>query len=394
MKTMRMLTIALALQMACSQPAAEKKAASIPWPTAGWVESTPAAEGMSADRLAALDAELANNRHNIDGMLVIRNGRIVYEKHYSRDYRARWEAMAGQEAGIYNYFDPEWHPYYHGTDLHTMQSVTKSVTSALIGIAVGRGEIKGVDVPVLEYLGDYQVTDGNPWKKAMTLRDLLTMRSGIQWDESTVPYTDPANSCAAMEKSSDWVQFVVDQPMAHEPGTVFNYNSGASHLLSLIIKKATGKYADAYAEELLFGPLGIDSHYWKKTPKGFPDTEGGLYLTPRSLAKVGYLYAMDGVWEGARILPEGWVQASVTPISRDIGERKLGYGYQWWLAPWGPARDRYAYACRGYGGQLLFVVPEHDLIAVFTGWNIYPDTPSLDADFVLGSVVDAIGAGQ
>jgi CubicO group peptidase (beta-lactamase class C family) len=269
-----------------------------------------------------------------------------------------------------------------------MQSVTKSVTSALIGIAIGRGEISGVEIPVIDYLEGYELGEINDWKRSMTLEDLLTMRAGIQWDESTVPYTDPANSCAAMEGSEDWVQYVVDQPMAHEPGTVFRYNSGASHLLSLIIKKSTGKYVDEYAEDHLFGPLGIKNHYWKKTPKGFPDTEGGLYLLPRDLARVGYLYLMDGVWDGTRILLEGWVRDSVELHTRNA-DGGFGYGYQWWLTPWGNGQSSFAYTGWGYGGQFLFVVPEHDLVAVFTGWNIY-DTPSLNPHYALSSVIDAV----
>ncbi len=188
-----------------------------------------------------------------------------------------------------------------------MQSVTKSVTSALIGVAIGRGEIAGVDVPVTDFLGDYEIANLDEWKQSMTLRDLLTMRAGIAWDEDTVPYTDPANSCAGMENSDDWIQFVIDQPMSDQPGERFVYNSGASQLLSLIIKKATGRHVDEYAREHLFGPLGITGFAWKTTPTGHPDTEGGLYLIPRDLAKIGYLYLMDGVWDGARVLPEGWV---------------------------------------------------------------------------------------
>jgi CubicO group peptidase (beta-lactamase class C family) len=193
-----------------------------------------------------------------------------------------------------------------------------------------------------------------------------------------------------MEGSDDWVQYVAEQPMAHEPGTVFNYNSGASHLLSLIIKKSTGKFVDEYAVEHLFGPLGIASYYWKKTPKGFPDTEGGLYLLPQDLAKIGYLYLRDGVWDQVHILPEGWVQDSVELHVRDTGSG-LGYGYQWWLTPWGNGQSSLAYTGLGYGGQLLFAVPEYDLVAVFTGWNIY-ETSSLNRNYALTSVIDAVKA--
>ncbi len=376
------------LATACAQPQEER----IPWPTSGWPLSSPEAVGMDEARLADLDSSLSTEHGNIDGMLIIRNGRIIYEKQYERDYDTYYNESE-QTPGIYNYYDPEWHPYYQRGELHTMQSVTKSVTSALIGIAVERGEIAGVDVPVLDFLEDYEVTNLDDWKSSMTLENLLTMRAGIEWDEDSVPYTDPGNSCAGMEESDDWIQFVAEQPMSHQPGTVFNYNSGASQLLSLIIKKSTGKYVDEYAEEYLFGPLGIPSYFWKKTPKGFPDTEGGLYLTARNLAKFGYLYLTDGVWDGARILPEGWVRASVERSVEDTGWGGVGYGYQWWLVPWGAGPTSYAYTCLGYGGQRLLVVPEYNLIAVFTGWNIY-EIPSLDASFALNSVIDAISLKQ
>ena len=339
-------------------------------------------------RLDEFGSSLVDEHGNIDDMLVIRNGRVVYERHYERDYEHMNEGT-GQPPGIYNYHDPEWHPYYQGTDLHTMQSVTKSVTSALIGIAIRRGEIASVDVPVMDFLGGYDIANLDQWKRAMTLRDLLTMRAGIAWDEDTVPYTDPENSCAAMENSDDWIQFVIDQPMADEPGTVFVYNSGASELLALIIKKATGQHVDEYAEEHLFGPLGITSYYWKKTPTGFPDTEGGLYLTPRDLAKIGYLYLMRGVWEGETVLSEGWVAASLERWVRDTGWLGMGYGFQWWLVPWGRGNQSLAWAGIGYGGQRLLVVPELNLIAVFTGWNI-SDLPALDPRFALDGVAGAV----
>jgi CubicO group peptidase (beta-lactamase class C family) len=196
-----------------------------------------------------------------------------------------------------------------------------------------------------------------------------------------------------MEKSDDWIRFVIDQPMSHQPGTVFVYNSGASELLAMIIKQATGQHVDAYAQEHLFGPLGITEYFWKKTPTGFPDTEGGLYLTAGDLAKIGYLYLKDGVWDQKRVLPEGWVAASVERSVDDTGWLGMGYGYQWWLVPWGSTDGSFAFAAIGYGGQRLFVVPELDLIAVFTGWNIL-DFPALDPRFALDAVLEAVNENQ
>jgi CubicO group peptidase (beta-lactamase class C family) len=353
------------------------------YPTNGWPVSTPAAEGLDAAVLDRLDAELASGKHGyVDGMLVIRRGRVVYEKSYRHDYAKLFETAPDRVPGPYNYYDPAWYPYEHGSDLHTLQSVSKSVTSALVGIAVRRGEIPGVGAKAMPYFSAYRVASDTR-RDRMTLKDLLTMTSGIRWDETTVDYTDPGNSCARMEASKDWIRFVLDQPMAAEPGSTFVYSSGVTELLSEVLRKATGKHADAYAAEHLFGPLGISRFYWKKTPTGHPDTEGGLYLTPRDLAKIGYLYLKDGVWEGKRILPEDWAAASTQRQSDPKGT--MEYGYQWWVLPGSTP----AYAGIGYGGQLLVVVPSLELIAVFTGWNVY-DKPALGATWARDRVVEAV----
>lgn len=374
-----------------SPPAATERTPS--WPTKGWTTSTPEAEGLDPAVLTALHDEFASGTHGyIDSMLVIRHGKLAFERSYTHDYRALFNTQPDQTRGQYNYYDPDWHPYRDG-DLHTMQSVSKSVTSALVGIAIGHGRIPGVQAKMAPYFADFQVKGDRARWDAMTLEHVLTMTTGIQWDESTVAYTDPRNSCAGMEKSDDWIQFVLDQPMAADPGSTFVYNSGATELLSNLIKKTTGREAHEYAREHLFTPLGIDRFYWKTTPKGLADTEGGLYLTPRDLAKFAYLYLRDGVWEGRRILPEGWVAASTRPLV-DTGINKpknRKYGYQWWLLPHG--EGRYAYVANGYGGQYAIVVPEHDLIAVFTGWNIY-DKPALSPQMALERVLAAVRAGS
>lgn len=361
-------------------------------PPQAWPISTPAVQGMDAAVLDALDGELASGGHGyVDAMLILRHGKVVYEKSYdhAKDYA---RLFAGKGApGIYNYYDPGWHPYYKDTKLHTMQSVSKSVTSALIGIAIADGRIPGVDAKVMPYFSDFKIAP-DPQRGRMTLADVLTMRTGIRWDEESTEYTDPANNCAVMEGKRDWVRYVLEQPMAEDPGKTFVYNSGATQLLSYLIWKATGKKADDYAKERLFGPLGIAS-YWKRTPTGLPDTEGGLYLTPRDLAKIGYLYANDGVWNGTRILPEGWAKSSIRALAW-TSDKSFGYGYQWWVLPPAAAASEApaageAFIAWGYGGQLLIVVPELDLIAVFTGWNIY-DRPSLDPRVALARVRAAI----
>ncbi len=378
------LVLAVSIGIAAASEHGASQAHSVR-PTRDWATSSPLALGFTAGALESLDREFADGKHGyVDSMLVIRHGRIAFERAYSHDYD---RLFVGKGApGIYNYYDPAWHPFYKRTPLHTMQSVSKSVTSALIGIALARGEIPGVDTAVMPYFSAFTVKP-DPRRDRMRLRDVLNMRTGIQWDESSTSYTNAKNNCAEMEATDDWIQYVLDQPMAAEPGTTFVYNSGATELLAYILKKATGKEADDYAKEHLFTPLGIE-HFWKRTPKGLADTEGGLYLQPRDLAKFGYLYLKGGEWDGRRIIPADWTMQS-TRWQLDAGKTGRGYGYKWWiLSRKGPGTHE-AYAALGYGGQRLIVVPELDLVAVFTGWNIY-DKPELNPKFALERVVAAV----
>jgi CubicO group peptidase (beta-lactamase class C family) len=211
------------------------------------------------------------------------------------------------------------------------------------------------------------------------------MTAGLAWDETAAEYTDTTNNAAVMEKSRDWVQYVLDRPMATEPGSQFVYNSGATELLAEIFKQATGRNLIEYAEANLFKPLGIASYYWKRTPLELPDTEGGLYLRPEDLAKIGYLFLKNGRWEGAQVVSPDWVSQSVTPA---IHAGQVKYGLKWWLFPYGPEGAKLAWLGLGYGGQRLIVVPELEIVAVFTGWNI-DEHPALSAREMLDRLVAA-----
>jgi CubicO group peptidase (beta-lactamase class C family) len=263
-----------------------------------------------------------------------------------------------------------------GRDVHSLQSVTKSVTATAIGAAIHQGRIAGVAVPLLTFLDDYDPGRVDPRLQEATLADLLTMRTGIEWHEQDRPL-DGTNTTAQLEMSEDWVQFTLDQPMDAEPGTKWAYNSGGSQLMSAIIRKATGVTVDQWAERQLFGPLGITDYHWKKTPSGLPDTEGGLYLEAEQLAKIGYLYLRDGVWDGQRILPAGWAREATARIVDEPG-----YGYQWWRMD---TDSTDVWAGLGFGGQFLLVVPAYDLVGVINAWNVFGDrvgtivTPFRDA---------------
>ena len=345
------------------------------WPTKGWPRGTPASAGLDEKALAALDADFAAGKYAlVDSFQVFRCGEEVFERRYAHDYAS----VYGKEAkikgplnarltGRYNYFDPAWHPYYQGTDLHTMQSVSKTVTSIIFGIAITRGDFKSsLNTPVLKFFDVAKVKNVDERKGRMTLKDVLTMTTGLAWTED-VPYDDPRSDSSLMEATDDWVKYVIDKPMAAEPGTVFNYSSGATELLAYIFQKETGQDIDAYGQKYLFAPLGIE-HHWKRTYLGVIDTEGGLYLNGSDLAKIGYLYLHDGMWDGNIIVSKEWVRQSVTP-SIDTRWPEFKYGFKWWLYA-GKDGGEYVWMAIGFGGQRLMVFPKEQLIATFTGWNI------------------------
>jgi len=358
----------------------------------------PAAVGLDAAALKALDARIAKGEfNNIDHLLVMRCGENVFERAYAHDYRAIYGAEARKQgplnahgSGEYDYFDADWHPYLHGSDLHTLQSATKSMTSVVYGAAISRGDFKApLDTPVLHYFEESAVRNVDERKRRMTLRDLLTMSSGFDWNEE-LPYDDPGNTAIAMEAADDWVQYVIDRPMAHEPGTVFAYSSGVSELLAHIFLKETGQDIERYAQMHLFAPLGITHHHWKRTPKGLVDTEGGLYLSAPDLAKLGLLFLHDGNWHGKAIVDPEWIKESLKPrfgggaVKPGVGWQ---YGYQWWLRPH-VGSAQVDFAARGFGGQLLFVSPQAGIVMVVNGWNVLGGLPAerIAIEQVLGAV--------
>lgn len=332
-----------------------------------WPTSTPQAQGLDPAPLLALDSAIKAGAFGfVDRIAVVRHGKLVLNERYERDYVAA-SADYDLTPHQFNYRHPDWHPYYQGRDVHSLQSVTKSIASALIGIAVGRGEIEGVDTPLLTLLKGYDLTGVDPELHKATLEDLLTMRTGIEWHESDRPI-GPTNTTIQMEGSDDWVRFTLDQPMDAAPGEKFNYNSGTSHMMSAIIREATGYTADKYAEEYLFGPLGIEDYHWKITPAGLPDTEGGLYLEAEQLLKLGQLYLNRGAWEGTQVLPESWVDQSVAHQVESINGPFWNYGYQWWLINRSGIE---IWAGMGFGDQYLIVIPDYDLVGVVNSWNLF-----------------------
>lgn len=329
------------------QPSVLATAPPVPsyWPTAGWRTASPASQGMDGKRLDAMLAEIRSAKLPIDSVTVVRHGRVVLDSSFGR--------FASGKLG---------EPYASGR-LHELQSATKSVTSMLLAIALQGRAATGITVntPVLRFAAarHYVPNHSDARKRAMTIEDLLTMQSGLAWRESGYAYTPGSgNDLMTMFTTKSWTNYVIDRPMATQPGTTFVYNTGASHLVSAVITILTGRPAAALAAKRLFAPLGIRHYEWLTAPEGITAGGFGLQLQPRDLAKLAFLYLHHGRWGGRQIVPAVWVEQSTTD---QVADPEYEYGYLWWL----DRADGYAYMA-GLYGQLAVVDPGKDLVAVIT----------------------------
>lgn len=366
------------------------------FPGESWPVARPADVGLNQAVLDSIDREIKAGQYGyVDRVLIIRHGKAVWDKRYSQDYVAAYDSLvpiksplnAHDVTGPYNYYSPWWHPYYRGGDLHTLQSVTKTITSVIIGTAVTRGEFPSLDTPVLSFYDTTQVKNIDDRKRRITIRHLLTMTDGMEWLEN-LPYTDPRNTTVVMEGSYDWTKVAIDAPMAAEPGQRWNYNSGASQLLADIFRKATKTDIEVYAARHLFTPLGITRWYWKRTPAGIIDTEGGLYLAAEDLARIWYLFLRDGLWNGTRVVSSDWVKASTAPaIAVAAAPGAPQYGFKWWLYRHPADSTALVLGGSGFGGQFPLALVREDLVIVFYAWNIVPGRPGLPRGRTLARIV-------
>jgi CubicO group peptidase (beta-lactamase class C family) len=318
-----------------ASPEATPTSAPIPvlWPGKEWPTSTPEEQGMDSGRLQQMMEYIDGEDVPMHSVLVIRHGHMVWE-----EYRNGYHAERSQD----------------------IQSVTKSFTSTLIGIAIRLGLIEDVQQRMVDLFPDHAMANRDARKERITLEHLLTMSEGMDWHEHDYPYTDERNTLGQMWVSKDAVQHVLDRPMAREPGESWAYNSGTSILLGGIIEQVTGGDVPSFAEEHLFKPIGIEGYWWARTTGGHHLTDGGLHILPRDMARLGYLMLHQGTWDGQEIVSANWVaEASREHFQTPWGD---GYGYQWWIAP-----SSQVYRATGHYGQMICVVPEADMVVVFTG---------------------------
>jgi CubicO group peptidase (beta-lactamase class C family) len=305
----------------------------------GWQTAALHEEAIDPGKINELMENILNKRFkNIHSVLLVKNGKLVLEEYfygYQRDTK------------------------------HELHSVSKSITSILVGIAIDQRRISGVDEKVYKFFPEYRGTRWIDQKYDIALEHVLTMSAGIDWDEQSTRLTDRRNDIVAALYSDNWLEYVLNKEQVEVPGTRFNYSGGLNLLLGGIIRNTSDLYADQFAEKYLFGPLGISDYRWGRHPDGTINTQGGLSLRPRDMAKIGYLFLKHGQWQGRQIVSNDWVEASTkTHIPTYMG---LGYGYQWYRGQATINRKVFeTFFAWGRGGQFIFVIPVFDLVAVFT----------------------------
>ena len=278
---------------------------------------------------AALEAaaKTASGMPRLRSLIVSHNGTIVLERYFNG-------ARATQPANI--------------------KSASKSIISALVGIAVSRGHIKSVDQKIVDYFPEL-ASDPEPRKREITIEDLLTMRSGL---EST-----SGRNYGAWVQSPNWVRFVLRRPLIDEPGTRVEYSTGSSHLLSAILTKATKKSTWQFAQEELARPLGFTLAKWPADPQGIYFGGNEMLMTPRQMVRFGELYLDGGRVGDRQLLPRSWVDKSDDGVGRSRWGSDREYGYGFWIREFAGHRSFYAW---GYGGQFIFIIPDLDLVVVTT----------------------------
>jgi CubicO group peptidase (beta-lactamase class C family) len=322
---------------ATNVPTAEQHAY---WPGDEWHVSSPEEQGIDSASILSMLQEIRQKDLNVHSVLVIRHGYLVTEVYF---------------------------PPYAREIKHPVYSVTKSVTSAMTGIAIRDDQIKSVRQNALDFFPEIAAETKDKYLKELTVEHLLTMSAGF--NTNTMP--DFYNKDASFDSAKYILTY---DSVLYKPGETFYYDSGMPHLMSAIIQKASGQTLEAYAKTDLFGPLGITDYGWQADPQGITTGNSGLILRPRDMAKLGYLYLHNGQWNGRQIVPAEWVQASTARHMETKGLMNTaeddGYGYYWWIDSFG------GYSAHGFGGQYIFVLPRLDMVVVFTGGLADPDFPA------------------
>lgn len=353
----------------------------------GWQIAAADSVGVDKIRLAELTQSMrAWPELGVHAILIERNGRLIYEEYFD-GFDERW----GQPLGRVK---------MTAETKHDLRSITKSVVSALVGIAHAEGKIPSLDEPIVKWFPEYPELD-TPDRRRVTLAHALSMTSGFDWNED-VPYNDPRNDEIRMTRDPQPLRYALARPFAEDPGADFKYNGGLTQVVAAVLVRATQTSLQEYARKKLFEPLGITDVEWVGDLAGMPAAASGLRLRPRDLAKIGSLYLNGGKWNGKQVVPASWIDRSTRRQFRfrprtgaDAGG-EFGYGYFWWYSCYPSAKGLIeARTAVGNGQQRIFVLPTMNMVVTILAgrYNDFTTGNTLGRRILLEHVIPAVKTG-
>jgi CubicO group peptidase (beta-lactamase class C family) len=328
----------------------------------GWQISTMEAEKINKEPIHTLIKNLQKESRNIHSLLIFRNNKLVSE----------------------SYFDG-----WHRNRLHASRSASKSFMSTLIGIAIDKGKIKSVDEALISFFPEYAVLS-DMQKSQITLKHLLTMTTGLAWDEATFPAGDIRNDQYALDQNTDRLGYLFNKNMIALPSEKFEYNSANPVVEAAILQKAIGINAKDFAHAHFFTPLDIKDYYWRNNKDGFITSVGPILLQPRDFAKLGQLFLDGGKWKGKQIISKRWVDEATSTFT-GTESNSTGYGYHWWVSNFTlDNKEARMYFAQGSGGQYIYVMPSLNAVVVFTGGNYPPKNQGITFGLLRNTILPAM----
>lgn len=346
----------------------------------GWQTASLSEVGLNEDLLIELtDRISAGFFDHIHSVVIIKDDKLVFEEYWT-----------GNDFG---YLRPDYLGTSIDYDMNTRQnthSATKSVVSALVGIAINKGFIQSENDIIFDYLDSSYGAWKNEGRENITIKDCLMMASGLEWNEWDVSVSNSEHDLIRFNQSTFPVRYLLGKPLLTEPGTSFYYNGGTVDLLGVIVANATGQSIPDFSRDYLFAPMGITNYNWQTLrPSGITCCHGDIYITPRDLAKFGYLYLNEGNWNGEQLIPQEWVESSTqNKISPGVNWPD-GYGYLWWRKNFNANGRIYeSFKAMGWGGQEIIVINELNIVIVFTGSNYVTNAPcdEMVEEFILPAI--------
>lgn len=360
MKARTILVIMLCLLLmfnitGCTKKTYNRITEKAPFPTEEWTRAYPEELGMSSEMLDKADKRIKKAYPNIESMLVVKEGYLVYEKYYKLN---------------------------NETKIKDTYSVTKSIMSALTGIAIEKGLISSIDDKVAEYIPEFSEYIDDERKKDITIKQVLTMTGGLESID---------NNYTSFFYSDDWLKAALAKPLVNSPGEVFVYNTGLTQLLSSVIANVSGMSVMDFAKENLFEKIGMNVTYWQSDKQGSNGGGSGLCLTSQDMARFGYLYLNNGLWDNEQVIPAEWIEDSLK--SHIKANDTQDYGYLFWIEKISDTVNSKTYSifqAYGSGGQIIMVIPELDMVIVITcdrsiSPTVKPMTRAIITDYILPS---------